>query len=256
MEPKVRRGRLLLMAVVLITGATLGEMASPAHGLADARVGGPAGSSQGAATSCTPVKDFGIPWTTSLHGDVDGDGAADAVTIRARWLAGGGCRAWLVVDTAKARLRSPIEPLSSTLLKPPGLAGLITLRPGDRLDIAVVVELGASTGFVDVYGLAGHRLARLSRHAYEYAGSMTHLAGLDCSSYRGSRLVSSSALWVYADRRYHVTRTFYAVRAGRLIELPRLTERHLASTLQGVIQYPELADLVPFPSCTAVEGSS
>src|SRR6266516_2880744 len=162
------RRRALPLAVVLITSTTLGGVAYAASGQSDRTSSGrTAGSAQRGATFCEPVKDFGIPWTTSLRGDVDGDGIADTVASHAKWRAGGGCRAWLVVNTAKGRFQSPIDALGSTLLKPPGLAGLIQLRPGRRLDVAVVVWLGASTGFLDVYGLASHRLVRLSSNTYE-----------------------------------------------------------------------------------------
>jgi hypothetical protein len=218
----------------------------------------PAGTASRApsgAASCQSARDFGVRWTTSLRGDVDGDGIADRVGSRARWLADGRCRAWLVVATAEDRFSTPIDPLYGTLIKPPGLAGLIALRPGHRLDVAVVVWLGASTGFLDVYGIAGHRLVRLSTSTFEYAGSVVNRAGVDCAAKKGSRLVASFATWDDTDRRYDVERIFYATRAGRLAELPRLTERHVA-TIGGLARYPELAAQAPFPSCTAVAGSS
>jgi len=133
-----------------------------------------AGTTRSDAVYCERATDFGIPWTTSLRGYVDGDGVIDTVVTRATWLGGGACRAWLVVDTARARFRAAIDPLIGALVEPPGLAGLIQLRPGHRLDVAVVVWLGASTGFLDVYGLRRHRLARVSRSAYEYAGSVVN----------------------------------------------------------------------------------
>jgi hypothetical protein len=196
-----------------------------------------AGTTRSDAVYCERATDFGIPWTTSLRGDVDGDGVIDTVVTRATWLGGGACRAWLVVDTARARFRAAIDPLIGALVEPPGLAGLIQLRPGHRLDVAVVVWLGASTGFLDVYGLRRHRLARVSRSAYEYAGSVVNRAGVD------------------TDRRYHVERTFYTLRATVLSMVPRLTERHLVR-IAGLARYQELAVQVPFPSCTAVLGTS
>ena len=251
-----RTGRWRLpLTVVLLSVTTLGGSAYAAKVPSGSGRAVTGSASNATAAYCERVKDFGIPWTTSLRGDVDGDGVADAVSSRAVWLAGGGCRAWLVVDTAGARFRTAIDPFASTMLKPPGLAGLIALRPGHRLDIAVVVELGASTGFLDVYGLAGDRLLRLTRSPFGYAGSAVNRVGVDCTAKKEARLVTSSATWVDAERRYHVERSFYAVRGGLLIELPRLREQHLA-TMRQLTRYPELAKLVPFPSCTAVAGNS
>lgn len=255
MKRRIRRGRAVALAMVLITGAPFGGAASTAGGLTGVNYGRTAaGSAPVDPVSCEAAHHFGNRWGTSLRGDVDGDGIADTVTSRAEWLAGGECRAWLVVNTAEGRFRSPIDPLYSTLIKPPGIAGLIKLRPGDRLDVAVVVWLGASVGFLDVCGITGDRLLRLSRNAYEYAGSAAYRVGVDCSAQRGSRLVASSATWSYADGRYHVGRTFYGMRAGLLTVLPRLSERHLAAP-RALARYPELAVLDPFPSCTAVVGT-
>jgi hypothetical protein len=95
----------------------------------------------------------------------------------------------------------------------------------------------------------------VSRSAYEYAGSVVNRAGVDCTAKRGARLVASFATWVDTDRRYHVERTFYTLRASVLSMVPRLTERHLVR-IAGLARYQELAVQVPFPSCTAVLGTS
>ena len=38
-------------------------------------------------TGCEAASDFGVPWTTTLHGDVDGDHVIDTVRTKAVWLA-------------------------------------------------------------------------------------------------------------------------------------------------------------------------
>jgi hypothetical protein len=113
----------------------------------------------------------------------------------------------------------------------------------------------SATGFLDVYGLRAHRLARLTRNAYGYAGSVVNRAGVDCVVGKGARLVASSATWDDTTRRYDVERTFYALHEGVLSMVPRLT-RHDSVSFSGLARYPELAVLVPFPSCTAVTGTS
>ena len=207
------------------------------------------------ATYCAPTSEF-LPYAdTVLHGDVDGDGIVDTVPSHGRTTATGRCRAWLVVETDRGIHRTGIDPLTGLLLVPPALAGLIELRPGHRLDIAVIVWVGASTGFLDVYGLHGHDLRRLSSDAYGYAGSIGERSGVDCVHHRGARLVASSASVSANGRHYLGERDFYDIRGGSLRLLRRLTER-FRIRIDEIDLFPELASLDPFPGCTVVRGGS
>jgi hypothetical protein len=230
------RVRLLLVAVAVV-GATV---ALPRPGLA--------------ATWCTSLSDLLPNGVTTMHGDIDGDHRIDTVSTSARWLGERSCRARLTIETAHDTYRRRIDPLFGSLVAPPALAGLIRLGPDAHLDVAVVVMLGASTGFVDVYGLHGRELRRKSSEAFAYAGSVVNRAGVDCTAERGARLVASLATFDQ-DNRYHVERTFYAVRAGALQVLPGRTERATVG-FNGLNRYPEFASQVPFPSCAVVRGPS
>ena len=155
---------------------------------------------------------------------MDADHRIDTVSTSARWLGDSTCRAWLTVETANGTYRRRIDPLFGSLVAPPALAGLIQLGPGRRLDIAVIVWLGASTGFVDVYGFHSRELQRKSTDAFDYAGSVVNRAGVDCVRHRGARLVASFATF-RGDNRYHGERTFYAMRSGGLHLIQGRTER-------------------------------
>jgi hypothetical protein len=212
-------------------------------------------ASGGPPTYCALTSDFFPGADTVLHGDVDGDGATDTVSTHARITPDGSCRARLIVETDQRIYRTKVAPLTGLMLVPPALAGLVHLRPGHRLDIAVIVWLGASTGFLDVYGLHGRRLHQVSPQAYSYAGSFGERSGVDCDHRRGARLVAS---WASADRKgrhYIGERDFYSIRGGSLRPVPRLAERFRIS-IDSIDRFPELASPVPFPSCTIVRGAS
>jgi hypothetical protein len=212
-------------------------------------------ASGGPATYCAPTTDFFPDADTVLLGDVDGDGTTDTVSTHARITPDGSCRARLTVETDHRVYRTKVAPLTGLLLVPPALAGLVQLRPGHRLDIAVIVWLGASTGFLDVYGLHGHHLRRLNPQAYGYAGSFGERSGVDCVHRQGARLIAS---WASVDRNGHHylgERDFYSTAGGSLRQVPRLTERFRIS-IDSIGQFPELTSLVPFASCTIVRGSS
>jgi hypothetical protein len=204
---------------------------------------------------CGPTSDLFPDADTVLHGDIDGDGTTDTVSTHARITPDGSCRARLIVEADRGVFRTKVAPLTGLLLVPPALAGLVHLRPGHRLDVAVIVWLGASTGFLDVYGLRGGHLRRLSPQAYGYAGSIGQRSGVDCVRQHGARLVASSASINRTGRRYVVERDFYGVRGGSLRPLPRLAERFRVP-IDALGWFPELAALVPFPSCTVVRGAS
>jgi hypothetical protein len=207
-----------------------------------------------ASTWCGSLADLFPDGVTTLRGDLDADHRGDVVSTTARWTGDQTCRARLTVVTASRRFTRRIDPLFGSLLAPPPLAGLIHVGPGPRLDVAVIVMVGASTGFVDVYGLRGGALVRVSPETFAYAGSVVNRAGVDCIGERGARIVSSAATFE-RDNRYHVQRHFYARRAGILRSLPRRDEEATVRFNQ-LDRYPEFAAQVPFPSCTAVSGSA
>jgi hypothetical protein len=161
----------------------------------------------------------------------------------------------VIADTGTRVLRLEIDASTGIMIAPPGLAGLVDLdgRPG--LELAVVIWRGASTGFLQLYGVRAGTLAALAGGSFEYAGSIVHLSGVDCVRNRGAVLVSSSAEYGLDDDRYDVERRFYAFRSGSLQPVPALTER-VSVRPSRLARYPELASPAPFPSCTVVVGAS
>jgi hypothetical protein len=209
---------------------------------------------EASAARCYPASEWFPDAVTTLHGDVDGDGTRDLVHTRARWHDGQTCRAQLVIRTSKALLTRRVQPLTGMLVAPPSLAGLVRLEPGRRLDVALVVWVGASTGFLDVYRVRGGEIGRVSRDAFAYAGSIVNRAGVDCVRGHGARLVASTAT-LDLRLRYHVERRFYALRAGALVPIDRLRQRELVG-VGGLRRFPELYSTAPFPSCTVVPGAA
>jgi hypothetical protein len=79
------------------------------------------------------------------------------------------------------------------LAAPPGLAGLVSLDRKRGLEIAVVIQVGASTTFVQVFSLRGRRLVGLDGPFLGQGGSVSHRSGVDCARKRGAILVSTQA---------------------------------------------------------------
>jgi hypothetical protein len=130
---------------------------------------------------CYPMSDLFPDGLTRLRGDVDGDRRLDTVTTEARWFAGDACCTRLVVETEHGVFERRVDPLSGMLIAPPGLAALVKLDRSPGLEIAVVIWRGASTAFLDVYGVRGKRLTRVSADAFAYAGSVVNRSGVDCA---------------------------------------------------------------------------
>jgi hypothetical protein len=190
-----------------------------------------------------------------LTGDVGGNRAPDTVRTQARWADEETCRAWLIVDTGRQILHREIEPSTGIMIAPPGLAGLIDLHGHAGLELAVVIWRGASTGFLQLYGVRAGALAALASGSFEYAGSVVHLSGVDCVRNRAAVLVTSSAEYDADVGRYDVERRFYAFRIGSLEPVPALTERRSVRP-RRLARFPELATPAPFASCTVVLGAS
>lgn len=194
-------------------------------------------------------------WVTRLRGDLDGDRVVDTVATRARWVGENTCRAVLVVRTARGTAHIAIPGYLGLLMKPPALAGLVRVGPGRHLGIAVVVLLGANTVWLDLYALSGGRLHQVNHGILAYGGGIAYLFGTDCVRNHAARMVSTRAVYGQQTNRYRIRRSFYALRAGQLVRLPRLTERYVV-TPRKLVQFPELNAGRAFPSCTVVAGWS
>jgi hypothetical protein len=209
------------------------------------------GPSAGPPARCFPAVDFGFPATAELRGHVDGDRRIDTVSTSAGWVDSDSCRASLVVRTAKRTYRQEVGNDLGILIAPPPVAALVPLDRRRGLEIAVQVWQGASTGFVELFGIRGARLVRLDEHPFAVSGSLTHQEGLDCARRHGALLVAGSAA-IQGDS-YAVERRFYAVRAGELRLRPRLTEHHVVG-LEDLGGFREISD-VPFPRCAVIRAN-
>jgi hypothetical protein len=231
----VRPMRLHVLALPLVAFAIVGPGPGPASA---------------PAARCLPAVDFGFPATAELRGHVDGDRRIDTVSTSADWVDSESCQASLVVKTARRTYRQEVGNDLGILIAPPPIAALVPLDRRRGLEIAVQVWQGASTGFVELYGIRGARLVRLDQHPFAFSGSLTHQEGLDCTRRHGALLVAGSAA-IHGDG-YAVGRRFYAMRAGELRLLPRLTE-YLLVGLEDLGRFPEISD-VPFPRCAVIRA--
>ena len=243
------RQRALVLALAVLLAAAVPAMPTMASTTLPTAVN----SSTSAPARCLDWHLDG--WVTRLRGDIDGDGVVDTAQTQARWVGEETCRARLVVRTAKGTAHIAIPAFQGLLMKPPGLAGLVGVGPGKRLDIAVIVLLGANTVWLDLYALHGSRLHQVNSTSLGYGGGIAYLFGTDCARHRGSRLVSTQAVYRWRANRYAVRRSFFGLRGGQLARIPRLTERYVVPPRE-LVQFPELNAGRSFPSCTVVRGFS
>lgn len=188
-----------------------------------------------------------------LSGDVDGDGAADEVSLAAPTRPG--CPYLVSVETATGVL---VGELASDLGGATGLPALNTLADLDGdgdLEVAIDAHAGASTVFLALFDASGDALVRIAARRgpgrgelFAYGGSVGHLDGIDCASEQGPAaggVVIASA--VPRGERYLVRRSFYELASGVLEHRAELSERHLVEA-DDLGQFAELAP-VPFSSC-------
>jgi hypothetical protein len=240
-----RGGVLALLLAMIMTAVPTAAVSTRVGLVSDAPV---------STYTCYPLNDFfGVSRGPVVVGDVTGDRQPDTVSTRVRWVTQRTCRAWLVVAAERETYRMRIDPVPGVLIGPPPVAALVKLGHQNGLAIAVTTWKGASTGFVDLYAIRGHRLRHLNTRLFGYAGSLVNLAGVDCASEHGAVLVSSTATYRLNDDRYHVRRTFYALRSSALEPLPPLTEVYRVRPTR-LERFPELFFQAPFPSCMRSPG--
>jgi len=193
-----------------------------------------------------------------LHGDVDGDGAADAVSL-VRLRPDGRCGAVLVVRTQDRTLTHAF-PTTSGAPGVPLLNGLASLAPVRPLQIVLTTWLGASTEFARVFAVRAGRIAELaaptSDGTFPYEGSVTHFNAIDCVHGRPGMIVASG--WFErgsSGPSYGFERHFYRVGAHRF-ELVRSRSGKTRIALPETKVFREFREPQPFPSCMRVRAAS
>jgi hypothetical protein len=154
----------------------------------------------------------------ALHGDVDGDGRADRVTLRVDRRRPRACRHVLVVKTGSDRIAAPVRPLpwpgtAPRLLLLAEIDGRAGVEPVVTLSPAAVYRPGA------VFAARRARLVRLRLGR----GNLFPLddefpAGTDCTGERGRIEVITSEV-AEDDSYWDVKRSLYRARGRRFRRL-------------------------------------
>jgi hypothetical protein len=184
-----------------------------------------------------------------LAGDVDGDGARDRVSVAVDPHARSGCRAFVVVRTADARLVAPIEERDVQVdLGFPVLDSLVGVDDRAGGEIVVRITAGASTEFAGLFTVVDGDLERVQLNGphgnlFPSGGSVGHLEASNCGP-DGSVVISTATA---RGRRYVVERRFYFFEETSLVENESLTARRRISP-GALASFPEFGT-PPFSMC-------
>jgi len=185
------------------------------------------------------------PRGTTLRGDVDGDGRAEAVVVEQH---GHRCEFRLVAGSSSARVRPAIcrqKPSELTEGPDPHVAALVDLdrRPG--LEVVVQLGHGAYMKFADIWTSQDGTLKR-------YAGREPHVS-YGSSVGTGAHVVgcgSRAGVVLISDRSYpphgRIVRRWY--RASNL-RLRLIRTKALTWNSAHAPPFPEFREPQPFPGC-------
>jgi hypothetical protein len=240
--------RALLLAVCLALVACSGDAEPPSRAAPPttaAPVPDPACPNQEAV-----VTDVSLRTGNPASGDVDGDGAADTVSVHYDPQGEPGCQAFVVAESSETTIAGALETWRSEFGLPmPTLNALqdVDGRAGD--EIVVNMGAGASTQFVGIMVAEDGVLRQVTADVpgqvapgmFAFGGSVGHLDAVDCAP--GGGVVASSAL-PHGDA-YRVERTFYDLSGAELVREDREVER---VRIEEIDRFPEYA-ASPFGSC-------
>lgn len=185
-----------------------------------------------------------------VSGDVDGDGSDDIVAVHFDPAGEPGCQAFVVAESASARLAAPLESWRSDLgLTEPTLNSLHEIDGDAGLEVVVNMGAGASTQFVGIVTADDGVLRQVHTDApgpvgeglFGFGGSVGHLEAVDCAPAGG--VVSSFA--VPAGKQYRVERRFLVFEGTELVEESVEVERIPPEELD---RFPEYR-ASPFGGC-------
>jgi hypothetical protein len=189
----------------------------------------------------------------SLHGDVDGDGSPDEVSLAFDEKAARGCQAFLIVEGADETRVLAIEGFDPGFgLPQPRLNTLAEVDAAPGSEVVVDLVTGASTQFVGLFTATGEGLARVvvegddfpTDDLFPYGGSVGHLEASNCAGEAGT-VVVSTATPRGAD--YQVTRRFFSFEDSTPRIEPSSTERERIA-FEELRRFPEYKS-APFGAC-------
>jgi hypothetical protein len=189
----------------------------------------------------------------SLHGDVDGDGSPDDVSLAFDDTGALGCQAFLVVEGSGNSEVLAIESFDRAFgLPQPRLNTVAEVDTVPGSEVAVDLVAGASTQFVGLFTMTGGELARVEVEGDEfpaddlfpYGGSVGHVEASDCAGAPG-RIVISTATPRGDD--YQVTRRFFRFRGSTPRVEPSSTKRNRVA-FEELGRFPEYRSS-PFGGC-------
>jgi hypothetical protein len=189
----------------------------------------------------------------SLHGDVDGDGSPDEVSLAFDQKAARGCQAFLIVEGADEPRVLAIESFDPAFgLPQPRLNTLAEVDAVPGREVVVDLVTGASTQFVGLFTMTGGALARVvvegdefpTDDLFPYGGSVGHLEASNCAGDAGMVVVSTATP---RGDDYQVTRRFFSFEGSTPRIEPSSTERERVA-LEDLGRFPEY-ESSPFGGC-------
>ncbi len=189
----------------------------------------------------------------SLHGDVDGDGSPDDVSLAFDDTGALGCQAFLVVEGSAESAVLAIESFDRAFgLPQPRLNAVADVDTVPGSEVAVDLVAGASTQFVGLFTMTGGELARVEVEGDEfpaddlfpYGGSVGHVEASDCAGAPGTIVISTATP---KGDDYHVTRRFFRFRGATPRVEPSSTERNRVA-FEELGRFPEYRSS-PFGGC-------
>ena len=203
------------------------------------------------------------PGSHTFHGDVDGDGTRDRVSLHyAKW-ARASCAFLLTVETRRWARAAVVPAADKGIAQSgyyharqypePAVASLVQI-PKRGLAVVVALSHGASTVQLRLYWLSRGRLLGPSYDLVAY-GSVTHNDQLDCYGGARSGLIVETAEWLANDAG---TRWAFRRVVSRLtddgLRRVKTTSLIVRSKRAHVLERRWALGYQPFRSCTAAGG--
>jgi len=249
--------------VALILAAALAALSSRAY---------PSGLASMAdhAAACPTLSDAGAlskrPGGGLLHGDIDGDGFSDTVSIRYALNAPSSCGFLLVVETRRGALAVRVPESYKTQALPvkewpwpePFVAAVVQLS-AQRSQVVVAREHGASVANVSLYGIIGGKLTLLRFHPALYRDELS-LFGTTGTGSTNVHCIQGGTMIVLnvAPTNAAGTRSAFSKSAYRLGRdgFTRTGTRTIVGTDAHIYALAHRSgfDSLPFTGCTVARG--
>jgi hypothetical protein len=239
----------VICAVLLSVAACDGESRAPGPNAIRPSPSPPREHGTGCPNGSTAADNRGSLRRGRLAGDVDGDGSTDQISLAVDADARPGCRAFVVVQTAEARLIAPIGERHLEIdLGFPVLDSLVGVDHRVGGEIVVRIAAGASTEFAGLFTVVDDALERVRLNGphgnlFPSGGSVGHLEASNCGP-DGAVVISIATA---RGRRYVLERRFHFFEETSLVEEESLAERRRISP-DALASFPEFG-APPFSLC-------